>query len=189
MAFGVDQVAAELLQSPSPVVACNGYLAVVNPFSGAVVGELYTMLAMGSRSQLATWPRQQALANIVNVAPAAEIDGVGAGGGGGGGAAGGARAEELVASPTSVGVGTARHTFEVSIRATTDLSIPGEETLSGEADCYVQYFFPETSASAAAVLTGSAQEHYGLATHQHHSHARLLCASTLVCRALPRSFT
>ena len=167
LAYFNVEVAAALLGNASPVIACNGYRPIVNLYTGKPVGELHMVLAMGSRQQVAQFPRSGTTA-AGSVSANGSSSASRAGGGYGSadidsdGYATTVTASEMdggghvaddgtTTSGSGLEDGTARkHTFEVTVVSTADLSI-FEETLNGEADCFVQYHFPETPAAAAVV--------------------------------------
>uniref|UniRef100_A0A8C4Q941 C2 domain containing 3 centriole elongation regulator n=1 Tax=Eptatretus burgeri TaxID=7764 RepID=A0A8C4Q941_EPTBU len=119
-----------LLQARYPMVSTDGDVPIEDVFSGNCVGTLRVLLAMGSAKQVGCvcicWqtllvtggPFGQSPTNRANRPPAWD------------------RVRQ--------GESMVEHTFEVGVVAVRSLS-PLQEAVWGEADCYVQYYFPVQS--------------------------------------------
>jgi hypothetical protein len=148
LAYCNPEVAAALLGNAAPVVACNGFRPIINLYTGNTSGMLHVVLGMGARIQVAHFPR--------GVASAAASVKQSHGSGMVNSSSGGIESDGSATTDSNTVGGPAtvsRHTFAVKVMSTAGLDM-FEETLTGEADCFVQFHFPETPA-ATVVHNGS----------------------------------
>ena len=181
LAYQNENVAEELLQGELPVIAFNGYRPVINPFTNATSGLLHLVLLMGSCRQVAKWSREATIAQSTTRQMVRETtswlrsDGpLTAAFHGRGDPA------STVASTTApVTGGTVKHTFEVTVKSISNLNA-FEDTLHGEADCFVQFNFPESLANR----TMSAGQRQNRSHRQPHRTPATECGSTVIFDAL-----
>ncbi|CAI9563584.1 unnamed protein product [Staurois parvus] len=127
MSFSDQKICRLLLQAQYPVVAVDSFVPVVDVFSGTERGRLRVLLAMGSGDQVVALQRLKndegtLLAPLPRPAhfldppqPTAEVS----------------RAAESMVD----------HVFDINVENVKGLT-PLQSTVWGEADCYVQYYFP-----------------------------------------------
>ncbi|KAK7097644.1 C2 domain-containing protein 3-like [Littorina saxatilis] len=135
MSFRDPKIAGALLRSEYPVVAIDNYMPVVDPFSGLHYGQLSVMLAMGSAEQVACLQRLKGSKDMTGAGPQRpnhflerqDMYGQDQGN------------VRLDSSGTSV-----EHGFEIVIQGVRGLKLL-ESMIWGEADCFVQYYFPTQS--------------------------------------------
>ncbi|KAH9490372.1 C2 domain-containing protein 3 [Bulinus truncatus] len=128
MSFRERKIANALLKSEYPVMAIDNYMPIVDPFSGLHYGHLKVILAMGSESQITTLQRlavPSTGAHSVPQKPLAYLE----------------RQDLLNGDAVSVSNKTVEHQFDVIIEGIRDLKL-FEKMMWGEADCFVQFFFP-----------------------------------------------
>ncbi|NXY19323.1 C2CD3 protein, partial [Atrichornis clamosus] len=127
-----------LLQAQYPVVAVDGHMPVVDVFTGTTSGSLRVILAMGSADQIVALQRLKTAEGMVPPVaqrPPHSLD-------------------PPPAKPTMVfiiqGEDLMEHVFEIRVESVKGLT-PLQSTVWGEADCYIQYYFPVQEAACAAL--------------------------------------
>uniref|UniRef100_A0A8C9UFR2 C2 domain containing 3 centriole elongation regulator n=1 Tax=Serinus canaria TaxID=9135 RepID=A0A8C9UFR2_SERCA len=121
ISFKDARVSQLLLQAQYPVVAVDGLVPVVDVFSGSTRGSLRVTLAMGSADQVVALQRlkaEQGAVPPVTLRPPHALD-------------------HPAAQPTLL----MEHVFEIHVESVKGLT-PLQSTVWGEADCYIQYYFP-----------------------------------------------
>ncbi|GFN84972.1 C2 domain-containing protein 3 [Plakobranchus ocellatus] len=126
LSFRDRKIAKALLSSEYPVVALDNLMPVVDPFTGHHVGQLKVLLAMGSEIQVSNLKTitlgfgsvQQVSGKLQNQ-----------------------REDHGSAQNESHPVGTETHEFEVQIEGVNSLKL-ADNMIWGEADCFIQFFFP-----------------------------------------------
>ncbi|XP_076468573.1 C2 domain-containing protein 3-like isoform X2 [Babylonia areolata] len=134
MSFRDAKISAALLRSEYPVVAIDNYMPVVDPFTGMHFGQLSVLLAMGSAQQVACLQRLKSDRESGTVTTKAQRpshflerqDVYGPD----------LNPVRLDSSGSSV-----EHSFEVVVQGVRGLKLL-DTMIWGEADCFVQYFFP-----------------------------------------------
>uniref|UniRef100_A0A8D0H8P9 C2 domain containing 3 centriole elongation regulator n=1 Tax=Sphenodon punctatus TaxID=8508 RepID=A0A8D0H8P9_SPHPU len=135
MSFKDPKISHLLLQAQYPVVAVDGYMPVLDVFTGNQNGSLKVILAMGSAEQTVALQRlknEDGATPPFMQRPAHSLD------------------------PSTLpkeGEGLMEHVFEVHVENIQGLT-PLQSTVWGEADCYVQYHFPVQELDSR-VLQGS----------------------------------
>ncbi|XP_064607644.1 C2 domain-containing protein 3-like [Liolophura sinensis] len=138
MSFRDQKIAKSLLRSQFPVISVDNYLAIMDPFSGAQVGQLKVLLAMGSSEQVSYLQRLKVDQGIVSTPdrPLHFHE----------------RQDMVDKSPSTGGLLGAEaavdHQFEVVVEGIRNLKL-FEEMIWGEADCFVQYYFPAQAQSSS----------------------------------------
>ncbi|KAG8431124.1 hypothetical protein GDO86_019385, partial [Hymenochirus boettgeri] len=133
MSFSDPKISRLLLQAQYPVVAVDSYVPIFHVFNGLEQGKLKVLLAMGSGDQVVALQRLKneegpSLAPIPR--PAHFLD------------------PPLPGSQmTRSQEGMAEHVFEIHVDSVKGLT-PLQATVWGEADCFVQYYFPSCSSGA-----------------------------------------
>ncbi|XP_028855569.1 C2 domain-containing protein 3 isoform X2 [Denticeps clupeoides] len=129
MSFREARISQQLLRARYPVVAVDGYMPVIDVFSGSSRGSLRVLLAMGLSQQVAALQRTRGeeLDAVTHMPrPLHQLD-------------------SRPQSRAKVGVSPAEtlteHVFIVRVERLRGL-VPLQATVWGEADCYVQYGFP-----------------------------------------------
>ncbi|NWY94916.1 C2CD3 protein, partial [Loxia curvirostra] len=129
ISFKDARVSQLLLQAQYPVVAVDGLVPVVDVFSGSTRGSLRVTLAMGSADQVVALQRlkaEQGTVPPVTLRPPHALD-------------------HPAAQPTLQldpgGEELMEHVFEIHVESVKGLT-PLQSTVWGEADCYIQYYFP-----------------------------------------------
>ncbi|KAG8544843.1 hypothetical protein GDO81_021738 [Engystomops pustulosus] len=130
MSFSDPKICRLLLQAQYPVVAVDSFVPVVDMYSGGERGRLKVLLAMGSGDQVVALQRlknEEGSAAAQIPRPAHFLD------------------------PPQPSIGVSRtsesstdHVFEIHVENVKGLA-PLQSTVWGEADCFVQYFFPVQS--------------------------------------------
>ncbi|XP_048216543.1 C2 domain-containing protein 3 isoform X2 [Perognathus longimembris pacificus] len=130
MSFKDPKIFHLLLDAKYPVIAVDNYMPVIDVFSGHQNGSLRVFLAMGSSDQIMTLQRlrnEEGTLPPFSPRPSHFLD------------------QPSVASVSKQaegqGNGLIEHHFEFHIMMVRGL-IPLQATVWGEADCYVQYYFP-----------------------------------------------
>ncbi|KAG9348505.1 hypothetical protein JZ751_002241 [Albula glossodonta] len=129
MSFRDPKISQLLLQVQYPVVALDGYMPVVDVFTGRTQGSLRVLLAMGLAEQIISLQqmRDEDLGLVPHPPrPAHSLD---------------KRQLSDQKENLSENVVTIAHVFEVTVEKVKGLT-PLQSTVWGEADCYVQYSFP-----------------------------------------------
>ncbi|XP_045149043.1 C2 domain-containing protein 3 isoform X2 [Echinops telfairi] len=143
MSFKDPQISRLLLEAQYPVVAVDNYMPVMDVFSGHQNGSLRVFLAMGSSDQITALQRLKNDEGILppfGPRPPHFLD------------------QPPIASKASVamvegqGSGLMEHHFEFHMEKVKGLA-PLQATVWGEADCYIQYYFPAQD-SKPSVLEG-----------------------------------
>ncbi|XP_063497379.1 C2 domain-containing protein 3 isoform X17 [Symphalangus syndactylus] len=140
MSFKDPKISRLLLDAQYPVVAVDRYMPVIDVFSGHQNGSLRVFLAMGSSNQIMALQR---LKNEEGTLPPFSP-----------------RPPHFLDQPTAASVamaedrgnGLMEHCFEIHVEMVKGLA-PLQATVWGEADCYVQYYFP-VQHSQSSVLKG-----------------------------------
>uniref|UniRef100_S4RAL3 C2 domain containing 3 centriole elongation regulator n=1 Tax=Petromyzon marinus TaxID=7757 RepID=S4RAL3_PETMA len=134
MSFSCTYVSRLLLEAQYPVVAVDGYMPVVDVFSGSCVGELRALLAMGSSNQVLALQRLKGeeVTSVPTFHSAARSMGESA--------AQPSSSQVPLQEPEQYGL-REEHVFEVHVGSVRGL-VPLQSGVWGEADCYVQYHFP-----------------------------------------------
>ncbi|XP_075402379.1 C2 domain-containing protein 3 [Tenrec ecaudatus] len=143
MSFKDPQISRLLLEAQYPVVAVDSYMPVIDVFSGHQKGSLRVFLAMGSSDQIMALQRlknDEGILPPLGPRPPHFLD------------------QPSPASKASVamlegqGSGLMEHHFEFHMEKVKGLA-PLQATVWGEADCYIQYYFP-TQDSKPSLLEG-----------------------------------
>ncbi|NWY31931.1 C2CD3 protein, partial [Pheucticus melanocephalus] len=138
ISFKDPRVSQLLLQAQYPVVAVDGLVPVVDVFSGSTRGSLRVTLAMGSAEQIVALQRlksEEGMVPPVTQRPPHSLD-------------------HLATQPTLQldpgGEDLMEHVFEIHVESVKGLT-PLQSTVWGEADCYIQYYFPVQEAACGAL--------------------------------------
>ncbi|NWT21425.1 C2CD3 protein, partial [Vireo altiloquus] len=138
ISFKDPKVSQLLLQAQYPVVAVDGHMPVVDVFSGSTSGRLRVLLAMGSADQIVALQRlktEEGMVPPVTQRPPHALD-------------------HPPAKPTvqldPKGGDLMEHVFEIHVESVKGLT-PLQSTVWGEADCYIQYYFPVQEAACGAL--------------------------------------
>ncbi|NXC59081.1 C2CD3 protein, partial [Aleadryas rufinucha] len=138
ISFKDPKVSHLLLQAQYPVVAVDGHMPVVDVFTGSTSGRLRVILAMGSAEQIVALQRlktEEGAAPPVTQRPPHSLD-------------------RPPTKPTvqldPEGEELMEHVFEIHVESVKGLT-PLQSTVWGEADCYVQYYFPVQEAACGAL--------------------------------------
>ncbi|NWR43241.1 C2CD3 protein, partial [Regulus satrapa] len=137
ISFKDPKVSQLLLQAQYPVVAVDGHMPVIDVFTGSTRGILRVILAMGSADQIVALQRLKSEEGVVPpvtqrpphsldhppTRPTMQLD---------------PKGEELM-----------EHVFEIHVESVKGLT-PLQSTVWGEADCYIQYYFPVQEAGCGA---------------------------------------
>ncbi|XP_033059654.1 C2 domain-containing protein 3 isoform X5 [Trachypithecus francoisi] len=140
MSFKDPKISRLLLDAQYPVVAVDRYMPVIDVFSGHQNGSLRVFLAMGSSDQIMALQRlkhEEGTLPPFSPRPAHFLD------------------QPTVASVSMAedrGNALMEHYFEIHVEMVKGLA-PLQATVWGEADCYVQYYFP-VQHSQSSVLKG-----------------------------------
>ncbi|TRZ16629.1 hypothetical protein HGM15179_010488 [Zosterops borbonicus] len=138
ISFKDPKVSHLLLQAQYPVVAVDGHMPVVDVFTGSRSGSLRVILAMGSADQIVALQRlktEEGMVPPVTQRPPHSLD-------------------YPLTKPTMQldpkGEDLMEHVFEIRVESVKGLT-PLQSTVWGEADCYIQYYFPVQEAGCAAL--------------------------------------
>ncbi|NXS29389.1 C2CD3 protein, partial [Pomatostomus ruficeps] len=145
ISFKDPKVSHLLLQAQYPVVAVDGHMPVVDVFSGSISGSLRVILAMGSADQIVALQRlktEEGRVPPVTQRPPHSLD----------------RPPHSWDHPPTKptvqldpkGEDLMEHVFEIHVESVKGLT-PLQSTVWGEADCYIQYYFPVQEAAGGAV--------------------------------------
>ncbi|XP_053312118.1 C2 domain-containing protein 3 [Spea bombifrons] len=132
LSFSDPKISRLLLQAQYPVVAVDSLVAVTDVFGGGERGKLKVLLAMGSGDQVVALQRlkhEEGASPAQVPRPAHFLDPPQA-------------TSQVFPSPEA----TIDHVFEIHVENVKGLT-PLQSTVWGEADCFVQYYFPERSPS------------------------------------------
>ncbi|CAL1526799.1 unnamed protein product, partial [Lymnaea stagnalis] len=130
LSFRERKIANALLKSEYPVLAIDNYMPIVDPFSGLHFGQLKVVLAMGSEPQIATLQRLAldfSGTETVPQKPSAYLE-----------------RQDLMNGASPMSGKAVDHQFEIIIEGVRELKL-FENMMWGEADCFVQFFFPAES--------------------------------------------
>ncbi|XP_040282452.1 C2 domain-containing protein 3 isoform X2 [Bufo bufo] len=130
MSFSDPKICRLLLQAQYPVVAVDSFVPIVDMFSGCERGRLKVLLAMGSGDQVVALQRlknEEGTSAAQIPRPAHFLDPP--------------QSSVEVSRPSD---SSTDHVFEIHVENVKGLT-PLQSTVWGEADCYVQYFFPAHS--------------------------------------------
>ncbi|XP_036114501.1 C2 domain-containing protein 3 isoform X6 [Molossus molossus] len=140
MSFKDPKISRMLLDAQYPVVAVDSYMPVIDVFSGQQNGSLRVFLAMGSSDQIIALQRLKNEGGTLppfSPRPAHLLD---------------QPSKASIAMVEDQGNGLMEHHFELHVDKVKGL-VPLQATVWGEADCYVQYYFPVQD-SQASMLKG-----------------------------------
>ncbi|XP_054432239.1 C2 domain-containing protein 3 [Pteronotus mesoamericanus] len=140
MSFRDPKISRLLLDAQYPVVAVDSYMPVIDVFSGQQNGSLRVFLAMGSSDQIMALQRlknEEGTLPPFSPRPAHLLD---------------RPSKASIAMTEDQGNGLIEHHFELHVDKVKGL-VPLQATVWGEADCYVQYYFP-VQASQSSTLKG-----------------------------------
>ncbi|NWH40327.1 C2CD3 protein, partial [Chloropsis hardwickii] len=148
ISFKDPRISHLLLQAQYPVVAVDGLVPVVDVFSGGTRGSLRVLLAMGSADQIVALQRLKAEGGVVppvTQRPPHALDHP-------------ATAAEPTVQLDPEGEDLLEHVFEIHVESVRGLT-PLQSTVWGEADCYIQYYFPVQEAGCGALQGPGLHEH------------------------------
>uniref|UniRef100_A0A669R0X4 C2 domain containing 3 centriole elongation regulator n=1 Tax=Phasianus colchicus TaxID=9054 RepID=A0A669R0X4_PHACC len=135
ISFKDPKISHLLLQAHYPVVAVDSYMPVIDVFTGSKSGSLRVILAMGSADQIVALQRlknEEGMEPPITQRPPHFLD----------------------PPPTKLtmreGEELMEHVFEIHVESVKGLA-PLQSTVWGEADCYVQYYFPVQEAGSGAL--------------------------------------
>ncbi|KAM7130265.1 C2 domain-containing protein 3 isoform 3-T3 [Ciconia maguari] len=138
ISFKDPKISHLLLQAQYPVVAVDSYMPVIDVFTGSRSGSLRVILAMGSADQIVALQRlknEEGMVPPVTQRPCHSLD-------------------PPPTKPTTQfdqeGEDLMEHVFEIHVESVKGLT-PLQSTVWGEADCYVQYYFPVQEAGCGAL--------------------------------------
>uniref|UniRef100_A0A8C0BK06 C2 domain containing 3 centriole elongation regulator n=1 Tax=Buteo japonicus TaxID=224669 RepID=A0A8C0BK06_9AVES len=126
-----------LLQAQYPVIAVDSYMPVIDVFTGSRSGSLRVILAMGSADQIVALQRlknEEGMVPLVTQRPSHSLD----------------PPPTKPAMLDQEGEGLMEHVFEIHVESVKGLT-PLQSTVWGEADCYVQYYFPVQESGCGAL--------------------------------------
>ncbi|RMC01762.1 hypothetical protein DUI87_21780 [Hirundo rustica rustica] len=190
ISFKDPKVSHLLLQAQYPVVAVDGHVPVVDVFTGSTSGSLRVVLAMGSADQIVALQRLKSAEGMVppvTQRPPHSLD-------------------HPPVEPTRLdprGEDLMEHVFEILVESVKGLT-PLQSTVWGEADCYVQYYFPVQEPGCGALQgpglpeDGITLKPFRTATtlcvpdpifNDEHHHSLLVPADVPVQRLLVSAFT
>ncbi|XP_062052686.1 C2 domain-containing protein 3 isoform X3 [Lepus europaeus] len=191
MSFKDPKISHLLLEAQYPVVAVDSYMPVIDVFSGHQNGSLRVFLAMGSSDQIMALQRlknEEGTLPPFSPRPAHFLD---------------QQPVASVAMAEDQRDGLMEHHFEFHVEMLKGLA-PLQATVWGEADCYVQYYFPVQDSQASALKgpefleNGIALKPFRTATtlcvpdpifHSEHHHTLLLPPEVPVQRLLLGAFS
>ncbi|KAK2524766.1 C2 domain-containing protein 3 isoform X2 [Columba livia] len=128
ISFKDPKISHLLLRAQYPVVAVDNYMPVIDVFTGNTSGSLRVILAMGSADQIVTLQRlksEEGMVPPVTKRPLHSLD----------------PPPTKTATFAQEGEELMEHVFEIQVESVKGLT-PLQSTVWGEADCYVQYYFP-----------------------------------------------
>ncbi|XP_037696549.1 C2 domain-containing protein 3 isoform X2 [Choloepus didactylus] len=140
VSFKDPKISRLLLDGQYPVVAVDSYMPVIDVFSGRQTGSLRVFLAMGSSVQIIAVQKlknEEGMLSPFSPRPAQFLD---------------QPSIASVAATEDHGNGLMEHHFEIHVEMVKGL-VPLQATVWGEADCYVQYYFPAQD-SPSSMLKG-----------------------------------
>uniref|UniRef100_A0A8D1M1H9 C2 domain-containing protein 3 n=1 Tax=Sus scrofa TaxID=9823 RepID=A0A8D1M1H9_PIG len=137
VSFKDPKISRLLLDAQYPVVAVDSYMPVIDVFSGHQSGSLRVLLAMGSSEQITAVQRlknEEGTFPPFSPRPARFLD---------------QPSVPSVSMAGDQGNGLMEHHFELRVDKVKGLA-PLQAAVWGEADCYVQYYFPVQDPQAGA---------------------------------------
>ncbi|NWX04320.1 C2CD3 protein, partial [Caloenas nicobarica] len=129
ISFKDPKISHLLLRAQYPVVAVDNYMPVIDVFTGNRSGSLRVILAMGSADQIVTLQRlknEEGTVPPVTKRPLHSLD---------------PPPMKTATQFAQEGEELMEHVFEIQVESVKGLT-PLQSTVWGEADCYVQYYFP-----------------------------------------------
>ncbi|XP_074996519.1 C2 domain-containing protein 3 isoform X3 [Calonectris borealis] len=138
VSFKDPKISHLLLQAQYPVVAVDSYMPVIDVFTGSRSGSLRVILAMGSADQIVALQRlknEEGMVPPVTQRPSHSLD---------------PPPTKLTTQLDQEGEDLMEHVFEIHVESVKGLT-PLQSTVWGEADCYVQYYFPVQEAGCGAL--------------------------------------
>ncbi|XP_040517816.1 C2 domain-containing protein 3 isoform X7 [Gallus gallus] len=138
ISFKDPKISHLLLQAHYPVVAVDSYMPVIDVFTGSKSGSLRVILAMGSADQIVALQRlknEEGMEPPITQRPAHFLD---------------PPPTKLTMQLEREGEELMEHVFEIHVESVKGLT-PLQSTVWGEADCYVQYYFPVQEAGSGAL--------------------------------------
>ncbi|NWQ89231.1 C2CD3 protein, partial [Burhinus bistriatus] len=138
ISFKDPKISHLLLQAQYPVVAVDSYMPVVDVFTGSRSGSLRVILAMGSADQIVALQRlktEEGMAPPITRRPSHSLD---------------PPPTKPAMQLDEEGGDLMEHVFEIQVDSVKGLT-PLQSTVWGEADCYVQYYFPVQEAGCGAL--------------------------------------
>uniref|UniRef100_A0A8B9G8E1 C2 domain containing 3 centriole elongation regulator n=1 Tax=Amazona collaria TaxID=241587 RepID=A0A8B9G8E1_9PSIT len=145
ISFRDPKISHLLLQAQYPVVAVDSYMPVVDVFTGSRSGSLRVILAMGSADQIVALQRlktEEGMVPPITQRPSHSLD---------------PPPTKPVMQVDQEGEDLLEHVFEIHVESVKGLT-PLQSTVWGEADCYVQYYFPVQEAGCGALQGAELQE-------------------------------
>uniref|UniRef100_A0A8B9GA96 C2 domain containing 3 centriole elongation regulator n=1 Tax=Amazona collaria TaxID=241587 RepID=A0A8B9GA96_9PSIT len=145
ISFRDPKISHLLLQAQYPVVAVDSYMPVVDVFTGSRSGSLRVILAMGSADQIVALQRlktEEGMVPPITQRPSHSLD---------------PPPTNPLISSYQEGEDLLEHVFEIHVESVKGLT-PLQSTVWGEADCYVQYYFPVQEAGCGALQGAELQE-------------------------------
>ncbi|XP_033916022.1 C2 domain-containing protein 3 [Melopsittacus undulatus] len=191
ISFRDPKISHLLLQAQYPVVAVDSYMPVVDVFTGSRSGSLRVILAMGSADQIVALQRlktEEGMVPPITQRPSHSLD---------------LPPTKPVMQLDQEGEDLLEHVFEIHVESVKGLT-PLQSTVWGEADCYVQYYFPVQETGCGALQGAELQEDgiklrpFRTATtlcvpdpvfNDEHHHSLLVPADVPVQRLLVSAFT
>ncbi|NXC49030.1 C2CD3 protein, partial [Penelope pileata] len=160
ISFKDPKISHLLLQAQYPVVAVDSYMPVIDVFTGSKSGSLRVILAMGSADQIVALQRlknEEGMVPPVAQRPAHFLD---------------PPPTKLTMQLERDGEEMMEHVFEIHVESVKGLT-PLQSTVWGEADCYVQYYFPVQEAGSGALQ--------GTELHEDGIKLKPFCTATTLC--------
>ncbi|XP_073404641.1 C2 domain-containing protein 3 [Dendrobates tinctorius] len=133
MSFSDPKICRLLLQAQYPVVAVDSFVPILDMFSGSERGQLKVLLAMGSGDQVVALQRlknDEGTSAAQTPRPAHFLD-----------------PPQSSVEMCRTSENSTDHVFDVHVENVKGLA-PLQSTVWGEADCFIQYFFPGASAAS-----------------------------------------
>ncbi|GAB0181019.1 C2 domain-containing protein 3 [Grus japonensis] len=138
ISFKDPKISHLLLQAQYPVIAVDSYMPVIDVFTGSRSGSLRVILAMGSADQIVALQRlknEEGTLPPVTQRPSHSLD---------------PPPTKPAMQLDQEGEDLMEHVFEIHVESVKGLT-PLQSTVWGEADCYVQYYFPVQEAGCGAL--------------------------------------
>uniref|UniRef100_A0A663LJU7 C2 domain containing 3 centriole elongation regulator n=1 Tax=Athene cunicularia TaxID=194338 RepID=A0A663LJU7_ATHCN len=160
ISFKDPKISHLLLQAQYPVVAVDCYMPVIDVFTGSRSGSLRVILAMGSADQIVALQRlknEEGMVPPITQRPSHALD---------------PPPTKLTPHLDQEGEDLMEHVFEIHVESVKGLT-PLQSTVWGEADCYVQYYFPVQEAGCGALQ--------GTELHEDGIKLKSFCTATTLC--------